>query len=179
MVDLARMGVGFSPHDIARFADSAGAEGGPGALAEGVRIAVSGSRKVITAKSEGQQEYLEAIERTTSSSGSARPAPARRTWPWRWRWTRSQEAGQADHPGAPGGRGGREPRLPAGRPAGEGGSVPAPLYDALEDMMPAERVRRALETRAIEIAPLAYMRGRTLHDAFVILDEAQNATTRR
>ena len=52
-----------------------------------------------------------------------------------------------------------------------------PLYDALEDMMPVERVRRALETRAIEIAPLAYMRGRTLHDAFVILDEAQNATT--
>src|SRR5690606_32053403 len=51
-----------------------------------------------------------------------------------------------------------------------------PLYDALEDMMPAERVRKALETRAIEIAPLAYMRGRTLHDAFVILDEAQNAT---
>jgi phosphate starvation-inducible protein PhoH and related proteins len=43
--------------------------------------------------------------------------------------------------------------------------------------MPQERVRKALETRAIEIAPLAYMRGRTLHDAFVILDEAQNATT--
>jgi phosphate starvation-inducible PhoH-like protein len=51
-----------------------------------------------------------------------------------------------------------------------------PLYDALEDMMPAERVRRALESRTIEIAPLAYMRGRTLSDAFVILDEAQNAT---
>ena len=52
-----------------------------------------------------------------------------------------------------------------------------PLYDALEDMLGTERMRRALETRAIEIAPLAYMRGRTLHDAFVILDEAQNATT--
>jgi len=43
-------------------------------------------------------------------------------------------------------------------------------------MMPPERVQRALETRVIEIAPLAYMRGRTLADAFVILDEAQNAT---
>jgi phosphate starvation-inducible PhoH-like protein len=43
-------------------------------------------------------------------------------------------------------------------------------------MMPAERVQRALETRIIEIAPLAFMRGRTLGDAFVILDEAQNAT---
>jgi phosphate starvation-inducible PhoH-like protein len=51
-----------------------------------------------------------------------------------------------------------------------------PLYDALEDMMPRERVEKALETRTIEIAPLAYMRGRTLSDAFVILDEAQNAT---
>lgn len=52
-----------------------------------------------------------------------------------------------------------------------------PLYDALEDMMPADRMQRALETRIIEIAPLAYMRGRTLSDAFVILDEAQNATS--
>jgi phosphate starvation-inducible PhoH-like protein len=51
-----------------------------------------------------------------------------------------------------------------------------PLYDALDDMMPAERVERALETRVIEIAPLAFMRGRTLGDAFVIVDEAQNAT---
>ena len=51
-----------------------------------------------------------------------------------------------------------------------------PLYDALEDMMPPERVQRSLEARVIEIAPLAYMRGRTLADAFVILDEAQNAT---
>jgi phosphate starvation-inducible PhoH-like protein len=51
-----------------------------------------------------------------------------------------------------------------------------PLYDALEDMMPHDRVARALEDSTIEIAPLAYMRGRTLSDAFVILDEAQNAT---
>ena len=43
--------------------------------------------------------------------------------------------------------------------------------------MPAERMQRALEMRVIEIAPLAYMRGRTLSDAFVILDEAQNATS--
>ncbi len=49
-----------------------------------------------------------------------------------------------------------------------------PLYDALYAMMPPDRVRRLLDTRVIEIAPLAYMRGRTLSDAFVILDEAQN-----
>lgn len=51
-----------------------------------------------------------------------------------------------------------------------------PLYDALNDMMPAEKVHRCLQTGQIEIAPLAFMRGRTLRHAAVILDEAQNAT---
>ena len=51
-----------------------------------------------------------------------------------------------------------------------------PLYDALYDMMEAERIEKYLETGIIEVAPLAYMRGRTLNDAFIILDEAQNAT---
>ncbi len=51
-----------------------------------------------------------------------------------------------------------------------------PLYDALDDMMPSEKLRSYLEKRVVEIVPLAYMRGRTLNNAFVILDEAQNAT---
>ncbi len=51
-----------------------------------------------------------------------------------------------------------------------------PLYDALYDMMEAERIEKYLETGIIEVAALAYMRGRTLNDAFIILDEAQNAT---
>jgi len=51
-----------------------------------------------------------------------------------------------------------------------------PLYDALHDMMPADKVLRMMERETLEIAPLAYMRGRTLNDAFVILDEAQNTT---
>ena len=51
-----------------------------------------------------------------------------------------------------------------------------PLYDALDDMIPAEKLRGYLEKHVIEIAPLAYMRGRTLNNAFVILDEAQNAS---
>lgn len=54
-----------------------------------------------------------------------------------------------------------------------------PLYDALEDMLPRERLRTLLEQHVIEIVPLAYMRGRTLNAAFVILDEAQNATTQQ
>jgi len=52
-----------------------------------------------------------------------------------------------------------------------------PLYDALEDMLPRDRLTSFLEQNVIEIVPLAYMRGRTLNSAFVILDEAQNATT--
>lgn len=51
-----------------------------------------------------------------------------------------------------------------------------PLYDALYDMMEAERIEKYLETGIIEVAPLAYMRGRTLNEAFIILDEAQNCT---
>ena len=51
-----------------------------------------------------------------------------------------------------------------------------PLYDALYDLMGFERVQKAFERNALEIAPLAFMRGRTLNHAFVILDEAQNTT---
>ncbi len=51
-----------------------------------------------------------------------------------------------------------------------------PLHDALQDMLPAEEIQKHMERNVIEIAPLAYMRGRTLNNAFIILDEAQNAT---
>lgn len=51
-----------------------------------------------------------------------------------------------------------------------------PLYDALYDMMGSENFQKLLERQTIEVAPLAYMRGRTLDDAFIILDEAQNTT---
>lgn len=52
-----------------------------------------------------------------------------------------------------------------------------PIYDALDDMVPPEKLKYYLENRVIEIAPLAYMRGRTLNKAFILLDEAQNTTT--
>ena len=54
-----------------------------------------------------------------------------------------------------------------------------PLYDALHDMLPAEQIERRMAVREIEVAPLAFMRGRTLANSFVILDEAQNATTQQ
>jgi len=52
-----------------------------------------------------------------------------------------------------------------------------PLYDALDDMFPSDKLRYYMENRVIEIAPLAYMRGRTLNNAFIIMDEAQNSTS--
>ncbi len=52
-----------------------------------------------------------------------------------------------------------------------------PLYDALEDMIPAPKLKEYMETNVIQIAPLAFMRGRTLNDAIIVLDEAQNTTT--
>ena len=52
-----------------------------------------------------------------------------------------------------------------------------PLYDSLDDMFPAEKLDHFMQTRIIEIAPLAFMRGRTLDNAFIILDEAQNCST--
>jgi phosphate starvation-inducible PhoH-like protein len=180
MIDLARMGVGFSAHDVARFGDtvSAGDGGSLPRTNEGVRVAVSGSRRIIAGKSEGQQKYLEAIENNDIVVGIG-PAGTGKTY---LAVAMAVDALQKK----------RVKRIILARPAVEAGEnlgfLPGdlqekvdpylrPLYDALEDMMPVERVRKALETRAIEIAPLAYMRGRTLHDAFVILDEAQNATT--
>ncbi|MEE8597603.1 MAG: PhoH family protein [bacterium] len=52
-----------------------------------------------------------------------------------------------------------------------------PLYDALNDFLPYDRIKKYLSTKTIEVAPLAYMRGRTLNDSFIILDEAQNTTS--
>ena len=54
-----------------------------------------------------------------------------------------------------------------------------PLYDALQDMVPAAKLNEYMELNSIQIAPLAFMRGRTLNDAVVILDEAQNTTTQQ
>jgi phosphate starvation-inducible protein PhoH and related proteins len=179
MVELARTGAGFTTDDIDRFADAARtSDGALARLGEVGRIAVPGAKKVIAAKSEGQREYLEAIEKNDIVVGIG-PAGTGKTY--------LAVATAVDALFKK-----RVKRIVLARPAVEAGEnlgfLPGdlqekvdpylrPLYDALEDMMPTERMRRALETRTIEIAPLAYMRGRTLHDAFIILDEAQNATT--
>ena len=177
LLDLARMGDAVDVHAVERLI----AAEGQGTLAEATdgepRIILPGLRRVIQAKTGGQREYLLSIQKHDIVVGIG-PAGTGKTY-----------LAVACAVDALARR--RVRRIVLARPAVEAGErlgfLPGdlqekvdpylrPLYDALEDMMPRERVQKALETRVIEIAPLAYMRGRTLADAFVILDEAQNAT---
>ena len=173
MIDQARQGQPLDPDDVLRFSlEGAPREGGtPG------RIVLPGVRKIIQPKTQGQGEYMEKLLEHEIVIGIG-PAGTGKTY--------LAVAAAVDALARK-----RVRRIVLARPAVEAGEslgfLPGdmqakvdpylrPLYDALDDLMPPERVARALETRVIEIAPLAYMRGRTLADAFVILDEAQNAT---
>jgi phosphate starvation-inducible PhoH-like protein len=180
VIELSRLRVPFDTPDLARFAEGVTALGADGIVHpdDEVRLALPGSRRVIVPKSDGQRSYLKAIQAHDVVIGIG-PAGTGKTY--------LAVACAVDALYKK-----RVRRIILARPAVEAGEnlgfLPGdlqekvdpylrPLYDALEDMMPHDRVRRALEDSTIEIAPLAYMRGRTLSDAFVILDEAQNATT--
>jgi phosphate starvation-inducible PhoH-like protein len=176
MIDLARMGETVTPEDVQRLAS----DGVPPELVAGGsdgRIVLPGMRRAIMPKTPGQREYLNTIHKHDIVIGIG-PAGTGKTY---LAVAKAVEALARK----------KVKRIVLARPAVEAGEslgfLPGdlqakvdpylrPLYDALEDMMPADRVQRALESRTIEIAPLAYMRGRTLSDAFIILDEAQNAT---
>jgi phosphate starvation-inducible PhoH-like protein len=177
MIDRARQRMELTPDDVLRLSeDDGGGDGAGGGPADG-RIALPGVRKLIQAKTSGQAEYLAKISENDIVVGIG-PAGTGKTY--------LAVAAAVDALTRK-----RVRRIVLARPAVEAGEslgfLPGdmqakvdpylrPLYDALDEMMPQERVQRALETRVIEIAPLAFMRGRTLSDAFVILDEAQNAT---
>ncbi len=176
MIDAARMGESLTIDDVRRFASEHVDAHELRTNAE-QRIALPGMRRVIQPKTPGQREYLAAIREHEIVVGIG-PAGTGKTY-------------LAVAVGVEALARKRVRRLVLARPAVEAGErlgfLPGdlqakvdpylrPLYDALEDMMPADRFQRALETRTIEIAPLGYMRGRTLTDAFVILDEAQNVT---
>lgn len=172
MIDAARQRVALEPDDVLRMSMENGRD-----TSGGTRIVLPGLRKIIQPKTTGQAEYLQAIADNDIVVGIG-PAGTGKTY--------LAVAAAVDALSRK-----RVKRIVLARPAVEAGEslgfLPGdmqakvdpylrPLYDALEDMMPLERVQKSLETRVIEIAPLAYMRGRTLADAFVILDEAQNAT---
>jgi phosphate starvation-inducible PhoH-like protein len=177
MIDRARQRMELTPDDVLRLSEDDGSGDGAGGGAGDGRIALPGVRKLIQAKTSGQAEYLAKIGENDIVVGIG-PAGTGKTY--------LAVAAAVDALTRK-----RVRRIVLARPAVEAGEslgfLPGdmqakvdpylrPLYDALDEMMPQERVQRALETRVIEIAPLAFMRGRTLSDAFVILDEAQNAT---
>ncbi len=143
-----------------------------------LRAAVRGGKKVVVPRSLNQREYLERIEKHDMVFGIG-PAGTGKTYlavAQAVSLLMSKEVS----------------RIILARPAVEAGEklgfLPGdlqekvdpylrPLYDALYDLLDYEKVARLFERSAIEVAPIAFMRGRTLSDAFVIIDEAQNTTT--
>ncbi len=137
----------------------------------------SGRGRVIRPQSAGQRRYVEAMRSNIITFGIG-PAGTGKSWLAVAMAVRELKAHTAE-------------RIMLTRPAVEAGErlgfLPGdmiakvdpylrPLYDALYDMLDAEEVQSLVERGVIEIAPLAYMRGRTLNDSFIILDEAQNTT---
>ena len=193
MIESARQQVELSADDVLRMSDDVdrrrnggdsredgddGDNGDGGGGGDSPRIALPGIRRVIQAKTPGQAEYLRKMQENDIVVGIG-PAGTGKTY--------LAVAAAVDALTRK-----RVRRIVLARPAVEAGEslgfLPGdmqakvdpylrPLYDALDEMMPFERIQRALETRTIEVAPLAFMSGRTLGDAFVIVDEAQNATS--
>ena len=153
-----------------------GRDGQIGEMAKDV-VCVTAKGKPIKAKTLGQTKYLKAIEKNTITIGVG-PAGTGKTYLAVAEAVAAFRAKQVN-------------RIILTRPAVEAGErlgfLPGdlqnkvdpylrPLYDALFDMLGAETYAKYLERGSIEVAPLAYMRGRTLDDSFIILDEAQNTT---
>jgi phosphate starvation-inducible protein PhoH and related proteins len=149
----------------------------PAAVGDG-RAQVATRRKVVNARTPAQSVYMRAIEKLDMVFGIG-PAGTGKTYIAVAFAAHCLERGMVE-------------RIILSRPAVEAGErlgfLPGdmrdkvdpylrPLYDALYDVLPPEKVERDLEAGIIEIAPLAFMRGRTLANAFVILDEAQNTTS--
>lgn len=147
-------------------------------MAKGVITFAGGNP--VRAKTAGQTAYVQAMESNTVTFGIG-PAGTGKTYLAVAKAVRALEDG-------------RVRRIVLTRPAVEAGEnlgfLPGtlndkvdpylrPLYDALSDMLGAPQLKRYMDENVVEVAPLAYMRGRTLNDAFVILDEAQNATVQQ
>jgi phosphate starvation-inducible PhoH-like protein len=142
------------------------------------RVQTHDRRPGVTAKTVGQKQYVDAIRKHDITFGIG-PAGTGKTYLAVATALAALREGQAS-------------RIILTRPAVEAGEalgfLPGdlyekitpylrPLHDALQDMLPADEIQKFMERGTIEIAPLAYMRGRTLNNAFIILDEAQNSTT--
>ncbi len=175
MLEAAVRGAQLTTDDVALAVHEAGGEGRSRPIAQTLVRAHRG--REVRPRTVGQREFVEAIERATLTIGIG-PAGTGKTFLSVVMAVRALKAHDVS-------------RLVLSRPAIEAGEklgfLPGdfrekvdpymrPLYDALGELLEDAAVTRFLERGTIEVAPLAYMRGRTLSDAFVILDEAQNAT---
>lgn len=176
MIDLARMGEDLTPEDVRRLVDEPPADGKRAPNGD-MKIVLPGTRRIVQPKTAGQRQYVQTMRDNEIVIGIG-PAGTGKTF-------------LAVALGVEALTRKVVRRMVLARPAVEAGErlgfLPGdihakvdpylrPLYDALEYMMPQSGIQKAIETGTIEIAPIAYMRGRTLADAFVILDEAQNIT---
>jgi phosphate starvation-inducible PhoH-like protein len=175
LVALVRDGKSVSADDVLRLTLTERPADTPGATSS--TLALPGARRGVQAKTPGQATYLKKIAEHDIVVGIG-PAGTGKTY--------LAVAAAVDALMRK-----RVRRIVLARPAVEAGEslgfLPGdmqakvdpylrPLYDSLDDLIPFERIQKLIEARTIEVAPLAFMRGRTLGDAFVILDEAQNAT---
>lgn len=175
MVAMVRDGKAVTADDVLRLGLSERPTDTPGAT--NGQLVLPGARRGVQAKTAGQAEYLKKIAEHDIVIGIG-PAGTGKTY--------LAVAAAVDALMRK-----RVRRIVLARPAVEAGEslgfLPGdmqakvdpylrPLYDALDDLIPFERIQKLIEARTIEVAPLAFMRGRTLGDSFVILDEAQNAT---
>ncbi len=175
---LMKDGYSVGPGDVRLAAQLLGQDGGIRLRDYLMKAAVRGGKKVVVPRSLNQRAYLERIESHDMVFGIG-PAGTGKTYLAVAQAVQSLLSKQVA-------------RIVLARPAVEAGEklgfLPGdlqekvdpylrPLYDALYDLLDYEKVARLLERNAIEVAPIAFMRGRTLNDAFVIVDEAQNTTT--
>jgi phosphate starvation-inducible PhoH-like protein len=182
LVRLAERGKVVEEADVATALGPAGRNGGGERLAEAYAGApgYSFDRRAVRPRSPTQAEYMKALEEFDVVFGIG-PAGTGKTYLAVAAAVNALRRKSVD-------------RIVLVRPAVEAGEslgfLPGdmqekvdpylrPMYDALSDMMSYDKVRRYIELAVIEIAPLAFMRGRTLHNSFVILDEAQNTTVRQ
>ncbi|WP_248150149.1 PhoH family protein [Microbacterium aoyamense] len=174
---MARAGQGLDPADVSSSNRILRSEGGP-RPSEVLGEAILQSRgKIIRPKTLGQKAYVDAIEENTIVFGIG-PAGTGKTYLAMAKAVQALQRKEVD-------------RIILTRPAVEAGErlgfLPGtltdkidpylrPLYDALNEMMDPEIVPKLMASGTIEVAPLAYMRGRTLNNSFIVLDEAQNTT---
>jgi len=178
LIEVAATGAPLTPDVVARSVTMLATSASPRPVDVLTQNILTSRGRTIRPKTEGQKDYVDAIDRSTVTFGIG-PAGTGKTYLAMAKAVQALQVRQVS-------------RIVLTRPAVEAGErlgfLPGslsdkidpylrPLYDALHDMIDPDTIPRLMEAGTIEVAPLAYMRGRTLNDSFIILDEAQNTST--